>query len=142
MLILKQLAIWLLETVFEALLLGVLLVCLVGDNQHQYAKDLSVSFVWIGTMFFSTGYLFTTAIARAVWRGSTVRLYPVVAVVLFLIHFEVLNYSAGGIFDLRMRLAIRIAGMCIVLACTFVGTQLLRRWTLTIPSRLEPDLNL
>lgn len=129
MLILKRLAIWLIETSLEALLLAVVLVCLLGDDQHKYAKDLSVSFVWIGTMFFSTGYLFTTAIARAVWRGATVRLYPVVAVVLFLVHFEILNYSAGGIFDLRKRVVIRIVGVCIVLACTFVGNLVLRKWT-------------
>ena len=140
MLILKRLVIWLFETVFEAFLLSVVLVCLLGDNQHKHTKDLSVSFVWIGTMFFSTGYLFTTAIARAVWRGGTVRFYPVVAAVLFLVHFEILNHSAGGIFDLRKRLVIRIAGVCIVFACTFVGTLLLRRWRLAASNRSEPDL--
>jgi hypothetical protein len=128
MLTLKRLAIWFLETVFEAFLLSVVLVCLLGDDQHKYAKDLSVSFVWIGTMFFSTGYLCTTAIARAVWRGGTVRLYPVLAVVLFLVHFEILNYSAGGIFDLKKRVVIRVAGVCIVLACTFAGNLILRKW--------------
>jgi len=128
MLTLKRLTIWFLETVFEAFLLSVVLVCLLGDDQHKYAKDLSVSFVWVGTMFFSTGYLFTTAIARAVWRGGTVRLYPVVAVVLFLVHFETLNYSAGGIFDLKKRVVIRVAGVCIVLVCTFAGNLILRKW--------------
>ena len=128
---LKRLAIWFLETVFEAFLLSVVLLCLLGDDQHKYAKDLSVSFVWIGTMFFSTAYLFTTAVARAVWRGDTVRLYPLVAGALFLVHFEILNHSAGGIFDLRKRLVMRVAGMIIVLACTFVGNLLLRRWTAT-----------
>jgi hypothetical protein len=129
MLILKRLAIWLLEVVLEAFLLSVVLVCLLGDDQHKYAKDLTVSFVWIGSMFFSTGYLFTTAIARAVWRGRTVLLYPVVAVLLFLVHFEILNYSAGGVFDIQKRVVIRVAGVCIVLACTFAGNLTLRKWT-------------
>ena len=45
MLILKRLVIWLVETSLEALLLGVVLVSLLGDNQHAYIKDLAVSFV-------------------------------------------------------------------------------------------------
>jgi hypothetical protein len=129
MLILNRLSIWILETVLEALLLSVVLVFLLGDDQHKHAKDLAVSFVWIGTMFFSTGYLFTTAITRAVWRGSRIWLYPVVALVLFFIHFEILNHAAGGIFDAPKRAVIRTAGGCIVLACTLAGSLLLRRWT-------------
>ena len=136
----KRLLVWLLETVLEALLLSVVLVCLLGDNQHRYGKDLAVSFVWIGTMFFSTGYLFTTAIARTVWRRRLVWLYPGVALILFFIHFEILNHSAGGIFDTPKRAVIRIAGSCIVLACTFVGTLLLRRWTSGTANGLEPEL--
>ena len=56
------------------------------------------------------------------------RLYPVLAVVLFLVHFEILNYLAGGIFDLKKRVVIRVAGVCIVLACTFAGNLILRKW--------------
>lgn len=135
----KRIVVWLLETLLEALLLSVVLVCLLGDNQHRYAKDLAVSFVWIGTMFFSTGYLFTTVIARAAWRGRFAWLYSGVALVLFFIHFEILNHSAGGIFDAPKRAVIRIAGACIVLACTFVGTLLLRRWASATASILEPE---
>jgi hypothetical protein len=137
----KRSVVWLSETVLEALLLSVVLVCLLGDKEHRYAKDLAVSFVWIGTMFFSTGYLFTTLIARAALRGRFMWLYPGVALVLFFIHFEILNHSAGGIFDVAKRAPIRIAGACIVLVCTSVGTLLLRRWTLTTANRLKPDLD-
>jgi hypothetical protein len=49
--------------------------------------------------------------------------------VLFFVHFEILNHAAGGIFDAPKRTVIRIAGACIVVACTFAGTLLLRRWT-------------
>ena len=129
MLILKRLSIWLCETSLEALLLAGVLVSLFGCDQHAYGKCIGVTFVWVGTMFFGAGYLFTTAIARAVWRGGTVRLYPVVAVVLFLVHFEILNHAAGGAYDPPKRLVIRIAGVCIVLACTFVGNMVLRKWT-------------
>ena len=78
----KRLVVWFLETVLEALLISVVLVCLFGGNQHRYAKDLAVSFVSIGTMLFSTGYLFTTAIARAASQGRFIRLYPGVALIL------------------------------------------------------------
>jgi len=137
MLILKRLAIWFLETLLEALFLAVVLVSLFGCDQHAYGKCIGVSFVWIGTMFFSTGYLLTTAIARAVWRGMVVWLYSIVALVLFLIHFEILNHATGGMYDAPKRIVLRIAGGCIVLACTFVGTLLLRRWTLANCERFE-----
>ncbi|MGH7489235.1 MAG: hypothetical protein ACREMY_27070 [bacterium] len=133
MLILKRLAIWLLETSLEALLLAVVLVSLFGCDQHAYGKCIGVNFVWIGTMFFSTGYLLTTAIARAVWRRDTVRLYPAVAAGLFLIHFEILNHATGGAFDPLKRVVIRIAGVCVVLACTFAGNLILRRWAVERP---------
>lgn len=136
----KRLLVWFLETVLEALLISVVLVCLLGDNQHRYAKDVAVSFVWIGTMFFGTGYLFTTAIARAASQGRFIRLYPGVALVLFLIHIEILNHSAGGIFDAPKRAVIRIAGACIVLTCTFVGNLLLRRWTSATANGLKSEL--
>ena len=130
--------VWFVETLLEALLLGVVLVCLLGDDQHAYVKDLTVSFVWIITMFFSTGYLFTTGIVRAVWRGGSVWLYPVAVLMLFFLHFEVLNHSAGGIFDAPKRTVIRIAGGCIVLACTLAGTLSLRRWTAASTEKFEP----
>ena len=129
MLILKRLSIWLLETSLEALLIGMVLVSLFGCDQHAYGKCLGINFVWISTMFFSTGYLFTTAIFRAIWRGRSLWSYSVAALMLFLIHFEILNHAAGGAFDLPKRAVIRIAGGCIVFACTFAGTLVLRRWT-------------
>jgi hypothetical protein len=129
MLILKRLSIWLLETALEALLLGVALSSLLGVTQHAYVRDSAVSFVWISTMFFSTGYLFTTGIARAVWQPRKVWLYSALATLLFFIHFEILSYVAGGIFDPTKRAAIRLAGGCIVVLCTMAGGLALRRWT-------------
>jgi hypothetical protein len=125
---LKQLLVWFLETSLEVALLAATLVSLFGCDQHAYGKCLAVNFVWIGTMFFSTGYLFSTGIARAIWRGRSTWIYSVVATVLFLIHFEILNYAAGGAFDPAKRSVIRVAGACIVFACTFLGSLVLRRW--------------
>lgn len=131
MLILKRLSIWLLETALEALLLGMALSSLLGVTQHAYARDVAVGFVWISTMFFSTGYLLTTGIARAVWQPRRVWLYSMLAMLLFLVHFEILNYSAGGIFDAAKRTLIRIVGACIVFACTITGGAVLRKWSRT-----------
>jgi hypothetical protein len=93
---LKRLLVWFLETSLEGALLAVVLVSLFGCDQHAYGRCLAVNFVWIGTMFFSTGYLLSTGIARAIWRGRGMWIYSVVATVLFFIHFEILNYAAGG----------------------------------------------
>ena len=128
MLILKRLGVWFLETSLEDALLGVILVSLFGCDQHAYGRCLAVNFVWIGTMFFSTGYLLTTGIARAIWRGQGMWIYSVVATVLFFIHFEILDYEAGGVFDPAKRSVIRVVGACIVFACTLAGTFALRKW--------------
>lgn len=128
MLILKRLIVWFVETSLEAALLGVLLISLFGHDQHAYFKNLAVLFVSIVAMFFSTGYLFSTGIVRALWQPRAAWLYPVVATVLFLIHFEILNHAAGGAFDPTKRFLIRVAGGCIVFTCTFLGSLLLRNW--------------
>ena len=125
---LKRLLVWFIETSLEGALLAVVLVRLFGCDQHPYGKCLAVNFVWIGTMFFSTGYLLSTGIARAMWRGRSMWIYSVVATVLFFIHFEILNYAAGGAFDPAKRSVIRVAGACIVFACTLAGTFALRKW--------------
>ena len=125
---LKRLLVWFIETSLEGALLAVVLVSLFGCDQHAYDKCLAVNFVWIGTMFFSTGYLLSTGIARALWRGRSIWIYPVVATLLFFIHFEILNYIAGGAFDTAKRSVIRVAGACIVFACTLAGTFALRKW--------------
>jgi hypothetical protein len=135
----KRLMVWFAETVLEALLLSVVLLGLSGYTRGTLLKDLTVGFVWIATMFFSTGYLFTTAIARAVWRGGSIWVYPVVALALFFVHFEILNHALGGIFNLPDRVVIRIAGAAIVLVCTFAGSLVLRRWKETSNKRFEPQ---
>jgi hypothetical protein len=137
--LIKRLMVWFFETVLEASLLSVVLLGLSGYTRGTLLKDLTVGFVWITTMFFSTLYLFTTAIARAVWRGGRVWVYPVIALALFFVHFEILNQAAGGIFKLPDRVVIRIAGAAIVLACTFAGTLVLQRWTAANSNRFKPQ---
>jgi hypothetical protein len=127
--LLKRLTIWAAEMVSQAVLIGLLLIGLFGYDQHAFGKDLLGYIGLILIMFFMTGYLATTAIARAVWRGGMPWLYSVIATALFLIHFEVLNISVGGVYVPRDRVRIRIAGACIAFLSALAGTAVLQRWT-------------
>jgi hypothetical protein len=128
-LILKRLTVWFIETASEALLLGLVLTLLFGHDQHAFLKDVLIYSSGISLLFFSTGYLLTTIVARAVLRGRGSWLYPAIATALFFIHFEIMNVSLGGAFAPSTRLRVRVAGACIAFACTVVGTLALRRWT-------------
>lgn len=132
MLILKRLAVWFVETCAEVFLLGLVLTVLLGHDQHAFFKDLSIYSSGIVLMFFTTGYLLSTIVVRAVWRGQTLWSYPAIATVLFFIHFEIMNVGLGGAFEPSARLPILTAGACITFACTFVGGFVLREWA---PSR-------
>src|ERR1700679_2601440 len=106
MLILRRLAVWVLETSVEALLLGILLAFRLGFDRHALMRDSLIYSVDVAVFFFTTGYLVTTLVARALWRGQRIaRWYPVVASVLFFIHFEIMNRSWGWVFapaDMRV----------------------------------------
>ena len=129
--LLKRLTIWAAEIISQAVLVGLLLIGLFGYEQHAFGKDLLGFAGLILIMFFMTGYLATTAIARAVWWGRRPWLYSVIATALFLIHFEVLNISVGGAYEPRDRVRIRIAGACIAFLSTLAGTAVLQRWTVS-----------
>ena len=131
MLILKRLCVWFVETVIEALLLGIVLAVLLGHDQNAFLKDVLIFSTAISYMFFVTGYLLSTAVVRALWRGQALWPYPAIATALFLIHFEIMNVGVGGAFQLKDRLRICMAGACIVFVCTLIGTLALRRWIAT-----------
>jgi hypothetical protein len=124
----KRIVVWSIETVSEILLLGIVLTVLLGHDPHAFLKDVSVYSSGVVLLFFTTGYLITTIVVRAVWKGQTLWIYPGIATGLFLIHFEIMNVSLGGAFAPADRLLIRSAGACIVIVCTLVGTIALRKW--------------
>lgn len=130
-LISKRLFIWLLETSFEALLLTLFLTVFAGIDRGDLAKELAVFAGGITLIFFTSGYLLTTVIFRAFWKNSRFWTYPGIAAMLFLIHFEIVNLEAGGFFSAGDRLVVRVAGVCIVLACTLVGSCILTKRTNT-----------
>lgn len=127
--LLKRLAIWAAEIISQAVLIGLLLIGLFGHDQHALGKDLLGYAGLILIMFFLTGYLATTAIARAVWRWRKPWLYSLIASALFLIHFEVLSIAVGGAYTPRDRVRIQMAGVCIAFLSTLAGTAVLQRWT-------------
>lgn len=75
--ILKRVVVWLLETSCEALALGLLLFIVAWVQFHRTAPgetrflhDLLALTAAVALMFFMTGYLLTTVICRAVWKGT------------------------------------------------------------------------
>ena len=129
----KRIAVWFIETLSEALLLGVALALLLGYDPHEFLKAVSIYSAGIIMVSVSSGYLITTIIARAVWKGRTLWSYSVIAIVLFFTHFEIINLALGpgGAFEPSLRLRVRVAGACIVCVCTVAGTFALRKWTPT-----------
>jgi hypothetical protein len=128
MLILKRLTIWAAEIISQAMMLGLLLIGLHGYDQHAFGKSLLTYATWVLVMFFTTGYLATTAIVRAIRKWSKLWLYSAIATAVFVIHFEVLNVGVGGAFEPRDRLRILVTGACIAFLTTIFGTGLLQRW--------------
>jgi len=136
--ILKRLAVWFVETFAQVLLLGFVLTVLLGHDQHAFFKDLSIYSSGIVLLFFTTGYLLSTMVARAVWRGRTLWSYLAIATVLFFIHFEIMNAGLGGAFEPSARGRIRPAGAFIAFACTLAGTFALRKWSPARSQLAEP----
>lgn len=130
--IIKRWVVWFVETTSEILLVSLFLIALFGYGRRAPGGEEFYVFVaavcWIS---YRTGYLLTTLIFRTFLRGRTLWLYPAIASSLVFIHFEILNVTAGGIYDRSTRIRILVASICIVFACTLVGSFALRRW---IPS--------
>jgi hypothetical protein len=125
----KRLVVWLLETSCEALLLSGLLVVLSrssGPSQWGFIKDLAFGFFATLLVFmWGSGYLITTAFVRIFWRTDKLWLYSSIVALLFSIHLQIFLFIAGG-WTSAERLPIRVAGPCIVFACTYGGGYFLR----------------
>ena len=127
MLILKRLSIWLVETCFEVLLLGLALLAMFGYDQGAFVKGLGFYTSALTLLSVTTGYLLTTVVARGAWKSHKLWSYSAVATVLFLIHSQIFFHAATGATKSE-RLSMQLAGCCIVFACTFLGSFVLRRW--------------
>ena len=124
MLILKRLAVWLLETLSEAVLVGAFLSVLAWADDSTF-RGLLLLITGTAVLFMvGSGYLLTTAIFGVVWRSQRLWLYPAVAAVLFISHVQF--YVTG--WETSLMLQVQAGGACIVFACTFVGNCILRKW--------------
>ena len=131
MLILKRLSIWLLETVCEALALGLAIIGMFGYDQNGFGKSFGFAVSAIILLSFTTGYLLTTAVARSAWGSRKLWSYSVVAIMLFLLHSEIFFLVSGVHRHDLKNLSVLLAGCCVVFACTFIGSVVLRRWVPT-----------
>jgi hypothetical protein len=142
MLILKRVTVWLLEMFSEAILLSVLLtVSSIREGprpfQWSFVKELLFAVSAITYVFmWHSGYLLTTAVLRIVWKRPRLWLYSVVAVVVFLIHLQVIFLIASG-WTASERLPVQVGGACIVYGCTFVGSWFLRKWVQASSKQLD-----
>ena len=128
MLITRRLMVWFLETSVEALTLGSFLAVLLGHDAGALLKDILIYSTWVAVMFVTTGYVLTTILARTLWKGKGLIIYPAIATGLFIVHFAIMSIGVGGAFSPRDRLAIMGSGVFIVFACTLAGTFALKKW--------------
>ena len=131
-----RLTVWAIEVVLQAVLIGLLLVWLFGHDRYSLARGLLIYIDSILVMFFLTGYLLTTAISRALWRGHIPWIYSVIATALFTFHFELLNFGIGGAFESRDRARILFIGAFFAFLTTLSGSAVLLRWTMQRDPRL------
>lgn len=130
MLILKRLAVWLIETAAEAVLLSLFMNTWWGYSDPVKRGFLFQLFGWawiILTVFMlGSGYLITTAILRAAWKSKKLWTYSAASAVLVLVHLQIFFFVASG-WTTYERLPVQVASACIVFACTFIGGRILQK---------------
>lgn len=129
MLIAKRLAVWLLETLAAAVLLGILLFLLQGpflgrSEHYAIVQIFAYAILTLSIFMWGSGYLLTTAAASVALRTWRLWLYPAVAAGLFVVHVE---FFAGG-WTIEQKLPLQILGACGVFGCNLLGNFLARRW--------------
>jgi hypothetical protein len=126
----KRITIWFLELQCQAILLSVLCIILSSRSgfwEDSIVREFVFGFNFVSTLFYSTGYLLTTAILAIFWRGQRLWLYPTIAAALFSIHLQILFFALADATSSE-KLPVRLIGPYIVFVCTLLGGCLLRRW--------------
>lgn len=131
MLILKRLAVWLLERLVEGILLGALLGYLLVPNFTGLFSGVWVLAVAVGFVLFTHGYYLTTAFFGVVWRSTRSWVYPAITAALFAIHSHIVFVRGKSDFTPEARAMespFILCGACIVFACAFTGGRVLNKW--------------
>ena len=136
--VVKRLTVWLLETLLGIMLLALFLIVLYGHDKHAFGGDFLTGVAVIVAMAFSTGYLLSSAVSRAIWRGRTLWSYPSLAALLFFIHSQLFFIVSGGSTQSE-KLLVQAPGLCIVFGCTLAGTFVLRKWAPARSKLAEPQ---
>jgi hypothetical protein len=138
MLILKRLAVWLVEKFVEASLLGGLL----GYLLLRSSRDASLTFwncfsgfyIWgtvVAVFLFLHGYYVTTAFFGVVWRSTKAWAYSTITSALFVFHTHLIFMHAGTDFTPEaraMELPFALGGKSIVFSSAFAGNCVLKKW--------------
>jgi hypothetical protein len=144
MLMLRRLAVWLLERLLEVGLLGALLGYLFVPNFTGSFSVVWVSAVGVGFVLFVHGYYVTTAFSGVVWRSAKWWLYPAITAALFVIHSHIIFILGKNDFTPEakaMEYPFVLCGACIVFACAFAGSRVLNKWAPQSNTGVNPYLS-
>ena len=131
MVILKRLAVWLLERFVEAILLGGLLGYLVLPKFTIIFSSIWVWPVVVAFELFFHGYYVTTAVFGVFWRSVRPWLSPAITAALFIVHAHIVFRRGRPDFTPEaraMELPFLVGDACVVFACAFAGGRVLNKW--------------
>jgi uncharacterized membrane protein len=118
---------WLIEMLVDALLFSIVAI-IMSHAGYPTARDIAALTVAALTSFGVSGFAITTFVLRLALRGRGAKVYPIIAPLLFLIHFEVMNLMVpGGLMDSQERFLFRVIGSGVVLVVATAISLLLKR---------------
>jgi len=122
-----KLSAWLVEMLSEALSFSIVAIVM-SNAGYPTVRDIAALTVAALTCFGISGYVITTLVVRLALRGRWANVYPIIAPLLFLTHFEVMNLLVpGGLMDAHNRLMFRAIVFGVVLVVTTVISLVLKR---------------
>jgi len=129
---------WLVEMFAEALSFSIVAIVM-SHAGFPTVRDIAALTVAALTCFGISGYVITTLVMRLALHGRWPHRYPVIASLLFLAHFEVMNLLVpGGLLGNRNRLVFRVIGSGVVLVvATAISLVLERIEKGGLPSRAD-----
>jgi hypothetical protein len=126
----KRVSIWFVELIMQSGLMILVLFLLVRPRGITDAKGIFVLLLLIMLYLGITGYAFSTVISRILWRDSRWWTYSTFSAFLFLVHFLLFNFVAGGkLLDEYNRPLFIMWGMCIAFCVTSLGSFVLKLWS-------------
>jgi hypothetical protein len=127
---------WLVEMLSEAIVLPFIPVVMIHVSEPITPRDIAGLTIGTLTFFCVSGYALTTLVFRLALRGRWLRVYPVIAPLLFLAHFEIMNLLVPeGLMEPHNRFIFRVSGSGVVVVVATAISLVLER----IEKRLLPS---